>query len=222
VRPLASNLNFPAASAPVSNQVTVGLGASGAIKVFNNTGSVDVIVDIAGYFTPATGGSSGTTTHDISVPGESLNFIASTLSRDDGVWFPYQGPTQGDFLIHAPADYVPNTAVTLKILYSPTTVPDAGTAVQFYGRPRNYNSGDPFSDVIGIDGTVATLSNLGGTSAYNQGFYESSLTFPSNAFTKDWWNVVIQRRATNGKDYQSAVRVVSIDVSYTAYVGAHS
>ena len=47
-----SNLNWQASSAPVANQVTVGLSPTGAIKVFNNAGSVDVIIDISGYYEP--------------------------------------------------------------------------------------------------------------------------------------------------------------------------
>jgi hypothetical protein len=59
-RPTASNLNFTASSPPTPNQVTVGLSATGAIGVFNLSGTVDIIVDIVGYYQPAaTGGGSG-------------------------------------------------------------------------------------------------------------------------------------------------------------------
>ena len=52
-RPTASNLNFTATSPPTPNQVTVGLSAAGAIAVYNNGGTVDVIIDIVGYYQPA-------------------------------------------------------------------------------------------------------------------------------------------------------------------------
>ena len=52
-RPTASNLNFTATSSPTPNQVTVGLSAAGAIAVYNNGGTVDVIIDIVGYYQPA-------------------------------------------------------------------------------------------------------------------------------------------------------------------------
>ncbi|MEY3361445.1 MAG: hypothetical protein RL531_1164 [Actinomycetota bacterium] len=55
-RPTASNLNWNAGAPPTPNQVTVGLSATGGIKVFNLTGSVDVIIDIVGYYR-AEGGS---------------------------------------------------------------------------------------------------------------------------------------------------------------------
>ena len=45
-QPLTSNLNWAPASPPTPNQVTVGLSAGGAIKVFNNAGTIDVIIDV--------------------------------------------------------------------------------------------------------------------------------------------------------------------------------
>ncbi len=53
-RPLASNLNVSAGSLPTPNQVTVGLSATGGIRVYNLAGSVDVAIDIVGYYQPAT------------------------------------------------------------------------------------------------------------------------------------------------------------------------
>lgn len=50
-RPLSSNLNTVAGGPPTPNQVTVLLGAAlGDIKVYNATGSVDVLADIVGYY----------------------------------------------------------------------------------------------------------------------------------------------------------------------------
>jgi hypothetical protein len=56
--PQASNLNF-GAQAPlqaIANRVTVGVGAAGQIEVYNHTGTVNVDVDVDGYYT----GSGGT------------------------------------------------------------------------------------------------------------------------------------------------------------------
>jgi hypothetical protein len=53
-RPTASNLNFPAHTV-ISNLVTVTLGANGGqgwINIYNGVGSVNVLVDVEGYFTP--------------------------------------------------------------------------------------------------------------------------------------------------------------------------
>jgi hypothetical protein len=48
VQPLASDLNW-AADETAPNLVVVKLGSDGKIKLFNNAGSVDVIVDVAGW-----------------------------------------------------------------------------------------------------------------------------------------------------------------------------
>ncbi len=49
VRPVASNLNI-ASAAPIPNQVVVPVGIDGSISVFNALGSVNVLADLAGYY----------------------------------------------------------------------------------------------------------------------------------------------------------------------------
>lgn len=58
-RPTASNPNVTSTSPPTPNQVTVALSAAGAIAIYNNGGNVNVIVDIVGYYIPASGGGQG-------------------------------------------------------------------------------------------------------------------------------------------------------------------
>lgn len=48
--PNASNLNWTAGQAPTPNAVTVDLSADGKVKVFNERGTVNVIIDIVGYY----------------------------------------------------------------------------------------------------------------------------------------------------------------------------
>jgi len=51
VRPPTSNLNF-VAGLTLPNLVQVKLGAGGAATIYNgSTGTVNVVVDLAGYFT---------------------------------------------------------------------------------------------------------------------------------------------------------------------------
>jgi hypothetical protein len=53
-RPTASNLNV-AAGQTVANLVTVGVGADRTIRIFNAKGAVDVVADLAGYYSTAEG-----------------------------------------------------------------------------------------------------------------------------------------------------------------------
>ncbi len=48
--PNASNLNWSAGQAPTPNAVTVDLSTDGRVKVFNERGTVNVIIDIVGYY----------------------------------------------------------------------------------------------------------------------------------------------------------------------------
>jgi hypothetical protein len=49
-RPLASNLNFTAGET-IPNLVTVPVGADGQIDFYNQSGSVNLVADLAGYYT---------------------------------------------------------------------------------------------------------------------------------------------------------------------------
>ena len=52
-RPLASSLNWEPGQGATPNQVTTGLDSSGTLSLFNNAGTVDVIVDVVGLYEPA-------------------------------------------------------------------------------------------------------------------------------------------------------------------------
>lgn len=50
VRPTVSNLNFPAGSLTGQNSVTVKLGPTGGIKLYNDLGTTNLVVDVMGYY----------------------------------------------------------------------------------------------------------------------------------------------------------------------------
>jgi hypothetical protein len=89
-RPTASNLNFTAGSPPTPNQVTVGLSGTGAIGIYNLTGTVDIIVDIVGYYQPAaTGGGGSGGSQSLRVTGVGFapaNTLAVAVIDTDGVF----------------------------------------------------------------------------------------------------------------------------------------
>ncbi len=83
-RPLASNLNFTAGES-VPNLVTVPLSAAGAIDLYNASGSVNVIVDVDGYYGPGTAGQGFTSLTpsricDTRSNGNSTPCVGKTLS----------------------------------------------------------------------------------------------------------------------------------------------
>lgn len=73
-RPLASNLNPSPGQPPTPNSVTVTLPASGNFDVYNLAGSVDVIIDVVGYYDDHSHTSADITNE----PGVSYNFKSAT------------------------------------------------------------------------------------------------------------------------------------------------
>jgi IPT/TIG domain len=63
-QPTASNLNFNA-NTVTPNLVTVALSGSGQVSIFNSVGSVNVVVDVEGYFAPPSGATSAGEFHPI-------------------------------------------------------------------------------------------------------------------------------------------------------------
>ncbi len=57
--PLSSNLNWTAGAPPTPNAVTVSLAADGRVSFYNNSGNVDLAVDIVGYYVAAAAGPAG-------------------------------------------------------------------------------------------------------------------------------------------------------------------
>ena len=57
--PLASSLNWVAGQAPTPNAVTVPLSSDGRVSFYNNAGTVDIAVDIVGYYQPEAAAKTG-------------------------------------------------------------------------------------------------------------------------------------------------------------------
>jgi len=75
-KPTASNLNWSAGQT-IPNAVTVKLGTGGQISVFNNSGNVNVIIDVVGYYATAAG--AGAT---LAVDGDGFTSLAPTRILD--------------------------------------------------------------------------------------------------------------------------------------------
>lgn len=50
-RPLSSNLNYEFGQPPLPNKIDVKLSSDGQVSIYNESGMVDMIVDITGYYT---------------------------------------------------------------------------------------------------------------------------------------------------------------------------
>ena len=53
--PVASSLNFTSNTVVLGDQVIATVGAGGMVDIFNSAGEVDLLIDVVGYFAPASG-----------------------------------------------------------------------------------------------------------------------------------------------------------------------
>ena len=152
------------------------------------------------------------TTKVVSFPAESLNVQPSAfLVRAGGLRWGYNGTAAAELSVHRPSDDVLNTPITLRLFYRASTVPPAGTKVQFAARPRDFNAGDTFVDVFTTASNTATLA------ANNTTFYEATITFPAPELNNDWWAIAIQRNEPITSGFTGEVLVLSVELSYTGY-----
>ncbi|MHB8323068.1 MAG: CHAP domain-containing protein [Candidatus Dormibacteria bacterium] len=158
-RPTASNLNW-AAGATVANTVVVPVSSSGQITLFNASGTADVVVDVSGYFSAATGTPANASLYTPLAPVRVLDTRAGA-----GAPLPPGGsltqPLAGLDGISSTA-----TAVTANITTTDTTAASYLTVYPGGARPLvsalNWAAGQTIANLA-----VATLSSSGGLSLYN-------------------------------------------------------
>jgi hypothetical protein len=168
-RPNASNLNFtPGAVLP--NMVIAGVGADGTVAIYNNAGSVNVVVDVLGWFPT---GSNFTPTDptrylDTRPPGPGIStFDGSDLGGGR------VGAGETRTLKVTNRGPIPASGVHAVVLNVTAVVPSVGTYLTVYpdGSPRPTASNlnvDPGRTVpnlviamVGPDGKVAIYNNAG-------------------------------------------------------------
>ncbi len=164
--PLSSNLNWTAGRT-IANAVTTSVGQGGTLSIFNPAGSVDVIIDVVGYYTDAA-----------SAQGEGLVPLAPVRiqdSRASDQFGPYSTPwTAGTTrLVQAagangiPADadaVVLNATVTNATAPSFLTIYPAG-ATQPNASSLNWTTGQTLANAvtakIGVGGQIAVFNPSG-------------------------------------------------------------
>jgi hypothetical protein len=140
-RPVASSLNFVGAQPPVPNAVTVDLSADGKVSFYNNTGTVDVLADIVGYYldenhnhddryyTKGEIDSGFYTKTDVNAHEAAQKFISinvfgtnteATAVPDGrfGIKLTDAGTFPSIVNFTAPPDMTPNTPMTLRVTYT--------------------------------------------------------------------------------------------------------
>ena len=101
--PTVSNLNVSAGQAPFPNKVDVKLSPDGAIKLFNQFGSVSLLADVVGYYTDAT---LKQTVSDIETSSRSSISVSgwTRVVEQFGITSDQRGVVMATFQIDQPAD----------------------------------------------------------------------------------------------------------------------
>jgi hypothetical protein len=171
-RPTASNLNWPAGGT-VANRVLASLSSTGAVTIYNYTGSADLIVDVSGYFTNGTAlAPSNASVYTAITPTRLLDTRVSGGTLGAGSIDTQQISGQGGIASDATAGVLNVTAV------------DTTAASYFKVYPAG-GATPPTSDVNWMAGqivpnlTVATLGTTGAIDVYN---YVGSANLVIDAF----------------------------------------
>jgi hypothetical protein len=161
--PLASNLNW-GPGVTVANRVVVPVSSTGQIAVYNQSGNVDVIVDVNGYFN---NGSSPSANDSLYMPITPARVVDTRHPTDSplgpGVTDTEQLGGQDGIAPGATAA-VTNVTATDTTTSSYFTVYPGGT--QPLASDLNWSAGQTVPNL-----TLATLSNTGTTDVYNSHGY---------------------------------------------------
>ncbi|WP_265863842.1 cell surface protein [Streptomyces sp. SKN60] len=159
-RTSASNLNFTAGQT-IPNLVVVPVGADGKVTFYNKNGSVDLIADVAGYFT-------------MDATGSAYKPMAPTRLMDtrSGLGVPKAkvGPDGTVTLVVAGQGGIPATGVTAVVMNVTAVAPTAGSFVAVFpdGTQRTSASNLNFTAGTTIPNLVVVPVVNGKVSFYNK------------------------------------------------------
>lgn len=138
--PNASNLNWVPGAPPTPNKVDVKLSPTGAIKLFNSAGTVDVLADVVGYYTDHN--------HDDRYPQKMQ--ITYSLAPG-GISAPIVVPTDVPVSLTATQNVAGSTGIGSAALFTPSAAPGF---IEWVG--RNSPGTASGTNVEGFDSTPGT------------------------------------------------------------------
>ncbi len=172
VRPTASNLNFVGGQT-VANRVIVKLGADGAVRFYNNAGTIQLVVDVNGYYSAQGGSSIGASFHGIT-PLRVTDTRAveigplGAVGANGAIVVPVAGQGQIPSAVSGvpPTAVVANITVTNSTAASYLTAWPSGSARQVTS-DLNFGAGQTVANLaivkVGADGTFNIYNNAGST-----------------------------------------------------------
>ena len=150
---------------------------------------------------------SGTPNSTISIPSYAMSkpptsTIITKVTR--GLQWENNFANSTSIIIRKPENYN-GEDVEFSIFFQTTS--SASGEVQFFIRPRSYNSGDGLFDAASI---VSDGTSVSGTIGFGS-MYQQNITIPASRLSDDWWYITIQR---NTSTYTDDVVVMSASLTY--------
>lgn len=175
---------------------------TGNEAVFNDWDK-DATDDFDGQYSSLSGKPGST----ISIPAYAMSKLpTSTIITEvsSGLQWENNFSNSAAIIIRKPDNYNGEN-VTFSIFFRTTS--STSGVVQFFIRPRSFNSGDGLLDAVSINSTGI---NVSGTLSFGS-LYEQNITIPGSRLTNDWWYITIQRNITT---YTDDVLVMSASLTY--------
>lgn len=204
-RPLASNLNWTAGQPATPNQVTVGLSPDGRIRIYNDRGTVNVIIDIVGIYTDL-----GIQRRSIELPAQALNIpTGSVIQRSDaGLLWQNSFGSSARVNMRRPVDAASTGDVKVTVTFRRVNIDEVGN-VQFALRPRRFHAGDFWDDA------TTTSSNV--VNVVDNRWHTATMSVAFTSLDREIWELSLQRDSSVAGALPANIVVYSVSIEYDAY-----
>ena len=146
---------------------------------------------------------------NVSMPANALNYLpdgTNLIQAPDGIDWSWNSSIGAYITLPKPADWDGATPVSLRLFFFSTTS-TAGT-VNFFIRPRSFDPGEQWHDVVGISAASASTSS-------SLQINTVTIPIPPESFgSKALWDITLQR-STTGTTYPDPVALMAFELSYT-------
>ncbi len=173
VLPIASSLNPRPNQPPIPNAVTTGLAADGKFSVYNNAGSVDIIVDVVGYYADHRHDDRYYTKAEVGaqLANVQASFVRNPLSSETST-----GERRHNADAMGTWQPVISTTITIPAGYSADVVATFGAESSCFGTTDTWCSVRITANAVEMEPAEGEFNAFGSTDAgtATEGFYEET------------------------------------------------
>ncbi len=149
-------------------------------------------------------------TRVISIPAAALSYSSTSTvisNAGNGLNWRNSFASSASIIMPRPVNYQGGD-VTFKLLFVVAT--NNTGRVQFFIRPRSYDSGDTFADASSISGNTTSVTP---TTGFGR-IYEQEIVIPAEDLRNDWWYISIQRNSSVTSSLTDDVNVLGTSLEF--------